>query len=127
MLRRLKNGLTVAAQSLRPLSLYSIRSSADSESTTDVDSVHSDPTNTNTHDSDDDHVYSPVEFGPAQYEVALVTTRGQPQAGYGTDVQYCTSYDIYMEYGFRRLYEPVDYTSEVKFNKLTFPYFIKIG
>ena len=110
MLRRLKSRLTVATKALRPLSLYSVRSSTNSDST-DRDSVHSDPSHILSTSNDEDDIYSPVEFGAAPYEVALAS-RG-PQTTYDA-VEYCSRYDIYGEYGFDSLYEPVTYITEVR-------------
>ncbi|CAI8028598.1 Rho guanine nucleotide exchange factor 4 [Geodia barretti] len=110
MLRRLKSRLTVATKALRPLSLYSVRSSTNSDST-DRDSVHSDPSHILSTSNDEDDIYSPVEFGAAPYEVALAS-RG-PQTTYDA-VEYCSRYDIYGEYGFDSLYEPVTYITELR-------------
>jgi hypothetical protein len=110
MLRRLKSRLTVATKALRPLSLYSVRSSTNSDST-DRDSVHSDPSHILSTSNDEDDIYSPVEFRAAPYEVALAS-RG-PQTTYDA-VEYCSRYDIYGEYGFDSLYEPVTYITELR-------------
>ena len=105
MLRRLKVGLTVAKRVLRPSSLYSAHSSSGSCST-DRDSIRSDPTHlVNTDDND---IYSLVEFGPAPYELAMPSR--DASAIYDT-VEYCGAYDIYEEYGFDDLYEPLEYVN----------------
>ena len=108
MLNKLRVGLAVATRALRPASLYSVNSS-DSDST-DRDSVHSDPTHLLS-PSEIEDIYSPVEFGPAAYEAPLSLTHTLPSAVYDT-VEYCSRYDIYEEYGFDELYEPVEFRGD---------------
>lgn len=113
MLRRLRVGLTVAGRALRPSSLYSTHSSTDSDST-DRDSIHSDPTLSSSHDAaeEDDSIYSPVDFGPAPYETPVASSLPATRVPQIT-VEYCNSYDIYEEYGFDNIYQPISYTTEV--------------
>ena len=108
MFAKLRNRLAVPTRAVRPSSLYSTHSSADSDSM-DHDSVHSEPSDLFSHDD----IYSPVTYGAEPYEVAVpLAQRGQngalEEATYDT-VEYCNSYDIYEEYGFDELYEPIEY------------------
>ena len=115
MLKRIKNGLTVATRAIRPSSLYSNHSSVEDSDGTDRDSMHSEPTELYTADDD---IYSPVTFGDAApYEVPVSLTVGKSASDEALyDDIYCSRYDIYEEYGFDDLYEPIDYeNTEVLF------------
>ena len=108
MFKRLKAGLTVAKRAIRPSSLYSNRSSAEESDATDRDSLHSEPSELY---AAEDDIYSPVTFGDASpYEVPVPLTGAKSASDEALyDDVYCSRYDIYEEYGFDNLYEPIDY------------------
>lgn len=110
MFKRLKVRLTVPKRTSRPSSLYSTHSSVEDSDATDHDSVHSEPSELYT--AEDDDIYSPVTFGDAQpYEVPVsirVDSFETDDENIYDDV-HCSRYDIYEEYGFDNIYEPIDY------------------
>ena len=112
MFAKLRTGLAVATRVLRPSSLYSAHSDTDGDST-GRDSVHSEPPDLYSNEG----VYSPVNFGAAPYEVAMphaLRNDGTVVEVLYDTVEYCSKYDIYEEYGFDDIYEPVDYNSQVQ-------------
>ena len=113
MFRKLKNALLAPpSRPARPASLYSTHSSTCSDST-DRDSFDSEPGEL--YSNVDDDIYSPVMFGVAPYETPQLLVVGDDgaEALYDT-VEYCSSYDIYEEYGFDDIYEPFDFDSDTQ-------------
>ena len=101
MLRKLRIGLSVATQAIRPRSLYSNRSLSDSDST-DCDSIHSEPSEI--YSITDSGIHSPVLVGPAPCEVM-----GPVTVEVTSEDEYCSTYNIYEEYGFDGTYEPFEF------------------